>query len=243
MIVFPAVDIKDGKCVRLKQGRADEVTLFSEDPVEMALHWESLGAKWLHIVDLDGAFEGRPKNLKVIEAICKKVNVPVQVGGGIRSVETAKALIEAGVQRIIVGTVAIENKELLKELCDRFAGRVGVSLDVSDRKVKIKGWVEDSGLYVEDVIKDLEKAGVSFVVYTDILRDGMKTGVNLKAIEEVLNLVSFPLIAAGGVKDLEDLKRLYPLSSKGLEGVIVGRALYEGTFDFKKAIDWLKKQS
>ncbi len=243
MIVFPAVDIKDGKCVRLRQGKADEVTLFSEDPVEMALHWENLGAKWLHIVDLDGAFEGRPKNLKIIETICKKINVPIQVGGGIRSIDTAKALIEVGVERIIVGTVAIENKNLLEELCDKFVGRVGVSLDVSNKKVKIKGWVEDSGLYVEDVLKDLEKAGVSFVVYTDILRDGMQTGVNLKAVEEVLNLISFPLIAAGGVKDLEDLKKLYPLSSKGLEGVIVGRALYEGTFDFKEAINWLKLQS
>ncbi len=242
MIVFPAVDIKDGKCVRLKQGKADEVTLFSEDPVDMALYWESLGAEWLHVVDLDGAFEGATKNLYTVEKICRKVNIPVQVGGGIRNLDSASSIINAGAERIIVGTVALRDKGLLEQMCNAFPEKIGVSLDAENGRLKVKGWVEDSGVFVDDVMDDLERIGVSFLVYTDISRDGMQTGVNIEAVKKVVGRTNIPVIAAGGVKSVEDLKFLFPLGKEGLEGIIVGRALYERSFDLKEALEWLKDQ-
>ena len=242
MVIFPAVDIKGGKCVRLKQGKEDEVTVFSEDPVTMALYWEEIGAEWLHVVDLDGAFNGELKNIKVIEMICKKINIPMQVGGGIRDVESAKRLFDIGVSRIIVGTIALKNRDLLARMCEEFPNRIGVSLDAENGRLKVKGWVEDSGLYVEDVFKDFKDLGVEVLVYTDILRDGMQSGVNLEAIKKVVDISPLPVIAAGGVKNIEDVKNLYPLAPKGLLGVIVGRALYEGSFNLSEALNWIKKQ-
>ncbi|WP_027184853.1 1-(5-phosphoribosyl)-5-[(5-phosphoribosylamino)methylideneamino]imidazole-4-carboxamide isomerase [Desulfovibrio inopinatus] len=243
MILFPAVDIKDGQCVRLKQGLADQVTVFSKDPGSMAEHWQSLGAQYLHIVDLDGAFSGKPKNFDLIKAICEKLSIPVQLGGGIRDIDTAKAYIDAGVTRLLIGTMALEDEESFGRLAEALPGKVGVSLDAVDGKLKTKGWVADSGLTVDDVVPRLVRQGSAFFVYTDISRDGMQSGVNIAAMEHLLSLTDKPVLAAGGVAVLDDLKNLYPLFAKGLEGVITGRAIYEGTLDFEEAVTWLAERA
>lgn len=239
MILYPAIDIKDGKCVRLRQGKYNDVTVFSESPVDMAKYWESQGARYLHIVDLDGAFEGKPKNATLVANICKSVNIPVQLGGGIRSLEVAKEYIEAGVERLIIGTMFIEQPELFKKICDTFPGKICISLDVDRGKIKSRGWVEDTGIDLTSVIDDIEKSGVSLIIYTDISKDGMQTGVDPKHVENFLELTEIPVIYAGGIKDFNDIIALYPLAKKGLSGIITGRAIYENTLDFKKANDWL----
>ncbi len=243
MIIFPAVDIKQSRCVRLKQGRADEETVFSRDPLAVAKHWEDSGAKWLHVVDLDGAFQGELKNFQTIQEICSHMDIPVQLGGGIRSFKAAKKYFQAGVERIIIGTLALEDKSVLQELCSQFPGRVGVSLDAENQILKSKGWVNDTGISVFDVLPDLKDAGTSFLVYTDISRDGMQSGVNIRAIEDVVNNTELPVIAAGGVSRLEDIKTLYPLRAKGLWGVITGKAIYSGSLDFKQAVNWIESSS
>jgi phosphoribosylformimino-5-aminoimidazole carboxamide ribotide isomerase len=242
MIIFPAVDIKDGQCVRLKQGLEHEVTVFSNDPVQMAKHWEESGAKWLHLVDLDGAFSGRPKNFHLIEKICQGVNIPVQLGGGIRDLDIARAYMDAGVTRIIIGTMALEDRDLFGRLCELYPGKVGVSLDAENGKLKSKGWVEDTGLTIEQAIPELIRLGSAFIIFTDITRDGMQTGVNITSLQNVLSLSSVPVIVAGGIATLEDIKAVYPLKEKGLEGVITGRAIYSGSLDFKEAVLWLEEQ-
>ena len=240
MILYPAIDLKDGKCVRLKQGLADQVTVFDPDPVAAAGHWLDLGAKALHVVDLDGAFDGEPKNKGLVAAICKRAgNVPVQLGGGIRDLATAKAYVEAGVSRLLIGTMALADPDLYGELCAALPGKICVSLDADGGRLKTKGWVEDSGLTVDDVLPRLEAQGTAFMVYTDISRDGMQTGVNIPAMEALLAKTKLPVIAAGGVATLDDLKALAPLASKGLHGVISGRAIYTGTLDFTEAMRWL----
>ncbi len=243
MILFPAVDIKDGQCVRLKQGLADQVTVFSKDPGSMAEHWQSLGAQYLHIVDLDGAFSGKPTNFDLIKSICENLTIPVQLGGGIRDLDTAKAYIDAGVTRLLIGTMALEDEDGFGRLAEAIPGKIGVSLDAVDGKLKTKGWVADSGLTVDDVVPRLVSQGAAFFVYTDISRDGMQSGVNIAAMEHLLSLTEQPVLAAGGVAVLDDLKNLYPLFAKGLEGVITGRAIYEGTLDFKEAVTWLAQQA
>jgi len=242
MIIFPAVDIKNGQCVRLRQGLENEVTVFSSDPVSMADHWERLGAAWLHLVDLDGAFSGKPVNQWLIKEICDRVRIPVQLGGGIRDADTASAYINSGVARLIIGTMALEDNSLFADLCVEFQGKIGVSLDARDGKLKSRGWVADTGLMVEDVVPLLESLGSSFFVYTDISRDGMQSGVNVTALEKMLGLTSRPVIAAGGVSVLEDIQELYPLAAKGLEGVITGRAIYSGSLDFQMAVKWIEEQ-
>jgi phosphoribosylformimino-5-aminoimidazole carboxamide ribotide isomerase len=226
MILFPAVDIKNGQCVRLRQGKADQVTVFSKDPLAMALHWVSLGGQWLHVVDLDGAFSGNPVNFELIRRICTQAGVPVQLGGGIRDKQAASAYIQAGVSRLIIGTMALEDPTAFGELCAAFPGKIGVSLDAVEGRLKTRGWVGDTDLTVSGVVPGLEKLGAAFVIYTDISRDGMHAGVNLGALETLLGLTDLPVIAAGGVSTLEDLEALYPLGPKGLEGVITGRAIY-----------------
>lgn len=242
MILFPAVDIKGGQCVRLAQGKVNEVTVFSDDPVGPALQWAEQGGRFLHVVDLDGAFSGKPKNYDLIKRICSEINIPVQLGGGIRDIETAKSYVEAGVSRLIIGTMALENPDLFAELCVALPGKIGVSLDAVDGALKTKGWVEDSGQMIEDVLPRMEKNGVSFIIYTDIARDGMQTGVNLDALDRLCSLTSIPIIAAGGVHTIADIMALYPLSKKGLEGAISGRAIYTGTLDVKEANDWIDAQ-
>ncbi len=243
MILFPAVDIKDGQCVRLRQGLADEVTVFSPDPVAMARHWADLGALWLHLVDLDGAFSGKPKNFDLIRRICAAVTIPVQLGGGIRDAATAAAYLEAGVRRLIIGTLALADPEAFAAVCAAHPGRIGVSLDAVDGRLKVKGWVEDAGLGVEDVLPRLKEQGAAFVVYTDISRDGMQSGVNKDALDRLLSLTDLPVLVAGGVATLDDVKAMYPYSKKGLQGVITGRAIYAGTLDFGEAMAYIASQS
>jgi phosphoribosylformimino-5-aminoimidazole carboxamide ribotide isomerase len=243
VILFPAVDIKDGQCVRLRQGLADEVTVFSTDPESMARQWAERGATWLHLIDLDGAFSGKPRNFDLIARICSSLAIPVQLGGGIRDAETAAAYLSAGVRRLIIGTLALADPEAFAAICAAHPGRIGVSLDAVDGRLKVKGWVEDAGLSVEDVLPGLAKAGAAFVVYTDISRDGMQTGVNLTALSRLLELTELPVLIAGGVATLDDVKALYPYAKKGLEGVITGRAIYAGTLDFGEAMAFIAQKS
>lgn len=243
MILFPAVDIKNGQCVRLAQGKSDEVTVFSPDPVAQAEHWAGLGAEYLHVVDLDGAFEGTPRNFDLIQAICRSVGVPVQLGGGVRDLATARAYLSAGVARLIIGTMALADPATFSELCRTFPGRIGVSLDAEDGRLKTKGWVEDSGLTVGDVLPRLAEDGAAFIVYTDISRDGMQSGANIPAMRALCEQTGIPVIAAGGVATLGDVKALYPLCAKGLQGVISGRAIYVGTLDFVEALAWIRAQA
>lgn len=240
MILFPAVDIKDGRCVRLSQGRADAVTVFGEDPAEMALVWVRQGAQWLHVVDLDGAFSGVPRNFELVRRICAEAKIPVQLGGGIRDLATAKAYVEAGVSRLIIGTIALEQPELFAELCAELPGKVGVSLDAVDGKLKSRGWVADAGLMVMDVLPRIQAAGACFLIYTDIARDGMQSGVNLPALTALCEATTLPVIAAGGVTNMDDLRALAPLCAKGLEGAISGRAIYAGTLDFAEGLAFTK---
>lgn len=243
MIIFPAVDIKGGQAVRLKQGKADQETVFSSDPVAMAKKWQEQGGKWLHVIDLDGAFSGEPVNRDLIKSICSSVDMPVQLGGGIRDLETAKAYLDAGVSRLIIGTIALTEPELFGSICKAFPGQIGVSLDAEGGVLKTKGWVEDSGLTIYDVLPRLEEQGVAFIIYTDIDRDGMQTGVNLPALTKLAQTSSVPVIAAGGVATLDDIKALYPLTKEAnLEGAISGKAIYTGTLDLKEASDWIATQ-
>lgn len=243
MIIFPAVDIKGGQAVRLKQGKADQETVFSSDPVAMAKKWQEQGGKWLHVIDLDGAFSGEPVNRDLIKNICSSVDMPVQLGGGIRDLETAKAYLDAGVSRLIIGTIALTEPELFGSICKAFPGKIGVSLDAEGGVLKTKGWVEDSGLTIYDVLPRMEEQGVAFIIYTDIDRDGMQTGVNLPALTKLAQTSSVPVIAAGGVATLDDIKALYPLTKEAnLEGAISGKAIYTGTLELKEASDWIAAQ-
>ena len=242
MNIFPAVDIKDGKCVRLRQGVEDQVTVFSDDPSAMARQWEGMGARWLHVIDLDGAFSGTPCNMELIRTLCAGVSIPVQLGGGVRSVEVAGKYLQAGVTRLIIGTMALEDPKLFRELCAAFPGRIGVSLDARDGRLKTKGWVEDAGKTVADVVPELEEAGAAFFIYTDISRDGMQSGVNIPALEALLDLTDRPVLIAGGISTLADVQVVFPLSRKGLDGVITGKAIYAGSLDLKAALEWLEAQ-
>lgn len=243
MIVFPAVDIKGGKCVRLKQGLAHKETVFNESPVDAAKHWAARGARYLHVVDLDGAFDGHPANWRLIHDICHSVDIPVQLGGGIRDIATAKAYVEAGVSRLIIGTMALENPELFGALCAALPGKIGVSLDAVDGNLKTRGWVEDAGMTVFDVLPRLEEQGAQFIIYTDISRDGMQSGANVPALKALCEASSLPVIAAGGVASLDDIQNLSPLCKIGLEGAISGKAIYEGTLDLEAANEWIDSRS
>ncbi|MDY0275141.1 MAG: 1-(5-phosphoribosyl)-5-[(5-phosphoribosylamino)methylideneamino]imidazole-4-carboxamide isomerase [Desulfomicrobium sp.] len=242
MNIFPAVDIKDGQCVRLRQGVEDQVTVFSHDPVAMARQWQDLGAKWLHVIDLDGAFSGVPRNMELIRSLCDQVSIPVQLGGGIRSVEVAEKYFQAGVTRLIIGTVALEDPHLFQELCQTFPGRIGVSLDARDGQLKTKGWVEDAGKTVAEVVPVLESAGAAFFIYTDISRDGMQSGVNISALEDLLHLTDKPVLIAGGISTLDHIQGVYPLKKKGLSGIITGKAIYAGSLDLQETLAWLAAQ-
>ncbi|MBO4311520.1 MAG: 1-(5-phosphoribosyl)-5-[(5-phosphoribosylamino)methylideneamino] imidazole-4-carboxamide isomerase [Desulfovibrionaceae bacterium] len=245
MILFPAVDLKDGKAVRLRRGKADDVTVFSSNPQSMALHWQEEGAVFLHLVDLDGAFNGPEKspNIAIVRDICKTLSIPVQLGGGIRSEESARAWLDAGVTRLIIGTMALEEPKRFAKLCQDFPGRIGVSLDAENGRLKTRGWVGESGLTIDDVLPRLHGDGAAFLIYTDITRDGMQSGVNLQALERLARASAVPVIAAGGVATLEDLKALYPLSlNANLEGAISERAIYEGTLNVREAMAWLNEQ-
>ena len=243
MILFPAVDIQDGKAVRLKQGRAHESTVFAEDPTDAAKAWEARGAQWLHVVDLDGAFDGAAKSREIVRRICTELSIPVQLGGGIRDMATAQAYFDAGVSRLIIGTLALEQPELFAEMCRAFPGRIGVSLDAEGGKLKTRGWVADTGLTVDGALPRLLADGAAFIIYTDIERDGMQCGVNVAALEHLSRLSTVPVIAAGGVATLADVQKLYPLTrTTSLVGAVSGRALYEGTLNLEEANAWIAAQ-
>jgi len=235
MIVIPAIDLKDGKCVRLLQGKKDEVTVYSDDPAEMAKQWVDLGARLLHVVDLDGAFSGEQKNFEKIREIRKAIQIPIQLGGGIRDIARIEQLADIGVDRMILGTSAAKDPDMVARACEKFEGRVLVGIDAKDGKVAVKGWVEVTELDAIKFAKDMETAGAAGIIYTDISRDGMMTGPNIDAMAKMVKNVKISVIASGGVSKLEDIKNL--LQIKDLWGVITGKALYSGAMDLKSAIE------
>ncbi len=237
MIIYPAIDIKDGKVVRLRQGKFSDVTEYSSEPVAVARDWVRQGAQWLHLVDLDGALEGQIRNFGAIQNIVKSVPVPVQMGGGIRREDEIEGLLHAGVKRVILGTQIIQNKEFLKNILKRWPENIAVSLDCKDGKVMQRGWTASTDIKGTDLAKELEQGGLQCLIYTDIRRDGMLSGPNLEALSEILNTVKIPVIASGGVSNLDDIKNLMAITPRKLLGAITGRAIYEGTLDLKKAID------
>ncbi|MBI5967215.1 MAG: 1-(5-phosphoribosyl)-5-[(5-phosphoribosylamino)methylideneamino]imidazole-4-carboxamide isomerase [Deltaproteobacteria bacterium] len=236
MLIIPAIDIRGGKCVRLFQGDYKQETVYGEDPVAMAEKWLNQGAKFLHLIDLDGAREGTPRNKGVIQTISKKSNVPVQVGGGIRDLDTVDDYLSTGIQRVIIGTAAYTDPRFLKEACAKWSGRVGVDIAAKGGKAAISGWVRETEILAVDLAKRCEELGASVIIYTDVLRDGTQRGVNLQATREMARTLKIPLIASGGVSTIEDIAALIPLEKEGVSGVIVGRALYSGTLKLSEAI-------
>lgn len=238
MLIIPAIDLKDGKCVRLLQGRADAVTEYSQNPVEVAKKWALLGARLIHIVDLDGAFTGDQRNIESIKEIRKAINIDIEVGGGIRDMEKIEFLLGLGINRVILGTVAIEKPDLVKEACKRFPQRIIAGIDARDGRVAIKGWVETTDIKATELAQRMEEYGVWGIIYTDISRDGMLSGPNIAAMREIVERIHIPVIASGGVSSLEDIKSLKDI--KGLYGVIIGKALYSGAIDLKEALRIVK---
>jgi phosphoribosylformimino-5-aminoimidazole carboxamide ribotide isomerase len=237
VILFPAIDLRKGRCVRLQQGRMDDETVFSEDPVAMARTWQARGARWLHLVNLDGAFSQASENLSVVRAIAEAVDLRIQLGGGMRDVEAAADGLALGVSRIILGTVAITASQVVADALERFgAERVVVGIDARNGRVATHGWTETSKTDAVDLAKKMAGLGVERVVYTDVSRDGMMTGPNVEATLELARNTGLKVIASGGVTTLDDLRRLCPLESDGVEGVIVGRALYEDAFSLEEAL-------
>lgn len=233
MLLIPAIDLKDGKCVRLRQGRMEDDTVFSDDPVAVAAHWVDLGARRLHLVDLNGAFAGEPVNGDVVKAIAKKFpRLPIQIGGGIRTPEIIEAYLSAGVQWLIIGTKAVTDPSFVRDMCKQFAGHIIVGLDAKDGMVATDGWANVTDVNVTDLARQFEGDGVSAIVYTDISRDGMLQGVNVDATARLAEAISIPVIASGGITNLDDVRGLCAASSSGIEGAITGRAIYEGTLDF-----------
>ncbi len=236
MIVIPAIDIKNGRCVRLEQGRMDRETVFSDDPAAMARQWAAQGAALIHLVDLDGAVSKAPRNRAVIAAIVQAVNVPLQLGGGIRDLATIEMYFELGVERIVIGTEAIRNPSLLKDAGRRFPGRMVVGIDARKGLVAIEGWTETTETTAIDLARRFEDCGLAAINFTDIHRDGMQTGPNIEATGQLAQAVAIPVVASGGVSTLNDIRNLKPLESDGVKGVITGKALYSGTLDLKAAM-------
>ena len=236
MLLIPAIDLKGGKCVRLRQGRMEDDTVFSDDPVAVAARWVGEGAKRLHLVDLDGAFAGKPVNADVIRAIAAAFpDVPIQVGGGIRDEETIEAYLAVGVQFVIIGTKAVNMPHFVGDVCTEFPGHIIVGLDAKDGKVAIDGWSKLSHHDVIDMAKHFERDGVEAIIYTDISRDGMMQGVNVEATRKLAQAITIPVIASGGVTNLDDLRALQAAREDGIMGAILGRAIYEGTIDLAEA--------
>jgi phosphoribosylformimino-5-aminoimidazole carboxamide ribotide isomerase len=237
MLIIPAVDIKNGKCVRLLQGRMDDETVYSDDPHAMASKWTRLGAQLIHVIDLDGAFAKTPQNTGSIRKILESVNVPIQLGGGIRNEETVHMYLEMGVKRVIIGTGAIKKPEFVKTVCKTYPGQIVVGIDARNGKVAIDGWTQTTRIEAMELAKEFEDCGVAAINFTDIHRDGMQTGPNLDATLRLAEAVSIPVVASGGVSSIEDIKNLLPLETAGVAGVIIGKALYSGKLDLKAALD------
>jgi phosphoribosylformimino-5-aminoimidazole carboxamide ribotide isomerase len=240
MIVIPAIDLYDGMCVRLKQGKFDEITVYSKFPEEVAMSFEQDGAELIHIVDLNGALKGEPTNYKVIEKIVKSIKIPVEVGGGIRDIEKANYYVNLGVKRIIIGTKACETPVYFEEMCKVVKADIIAGIDAKDGKVAIKGWLDTTDWSAKDLAFELQNRGAKGIIYTDISKDGMRTGPNIIATFELAKSVSIPVIASGGISKNEDIYSFLPYEKYGIVGVIVGRAIYEGSVNLKEVIKKLK---
>ena len=236
MIIFPAIDIRDGKCVRLTEGRFDQETIFADQPVDMAVRWANEGAEYLHLVDLDGALAGKPVNMAAITAIIKAVKIPVQLGGGIRTLENIKECLEAGVQRVILGSVAVRQPELVAAACLQYGKQIVVGIDARDGIAAVEGWGVAGGIRAEELAKKMAEVGVERIIYTDISRDGMLSGVNVAATAALAKAAGIPVIASGGVRDMADMEAIKAAESAGIEGVIVGKAIYMGSLQLGDAL-------
>ncbi|WP_333793145.1 1-(5-phosphoribosyl)-5-[(5-phosphoribosylamino)methylideneamino]imidazole-4-carboxamide isomerase [Hyphomicrobium sp.] len=243
MILFPAIDLKDGKCVRLRLGDMNEATVFNDDPAAQAKAFEEQGFEYLHIVDLNGAFAGKPVNASAVEAILKAVAMPAQLGGGIRDLATIETWLARGIRRVILGTVAVRDPALVREACKRFPGRVAVGIDARGGKVAVEGWAETSELSAIDLARRFEDAGVAAIIYTDIDRDGVLKGLNLKSTAELARATAIPVIASGGLASIDDVRALLRPENAMLEGAITGRALYDGRLDPREALALLNAAS
>ena len=245
MLIIPAIDIKDGRCVRLKQGNMQDATVFSEDPAGMARHWLSQGAQRLHVVDLNGATSGKPRNEPVVRKIVEAVGakLPVQLGGGIRDLDTIENYLDLGVSYVVIGTAAVKNPGFLQDACTAFGGHIMVALDAREGKVAVEGWSKMTGHDVLDLARKFENYGVEAIIYTDIGRDGMLSGVNVDATIKLARELRTPVIASGGLTSLADIETLCAVESEGITGVITGRAIYQGTLDFKQALSLAEKLS
>jgi phosphoribosylformimino-5-aminoimidazole carboxamide ribotide isomerase len=243
MQLIPAVDIKNGKCVRLSQGKADQETVYSNDPVSMAIHWDELGAQTIHVVDLDGAFTGKPANSHLVKDIINSSSVNIQVGGGIRTMESIDTYIDLGAARVVLGTIAFKDPTLVETAAKKYPGKIVVGIDARDGNVAIKGWVEVSSKKATDFAKSFEDMGVAGFVFTDISRDGMLEGPNIKSVSEFSEATSIPVIASGGVSRLEDISNLLTLKPLGVNGIILGKSLYDKTVDFKKALKLVEENA
>ena len=237
MLLIPAIDLKDGQCVRLRQGLMEDATVFSDKPVDMALHWVAQGARRLHLVDLNGAFAGKPQNLGAIKDILAAVSddVPVQLGGGIRDLDTIEKYLDLGLSYVIIGTAAIKNPQFLRDACDAFPNQIIVGLDAKDGMVATDGWAKVTKYHVTEMGQRFADYGVNSIIYTDIGRDGMLSGVNIEATVKLAEAVSVPVIASGGLTNLDDIRALCEVESSGVEGAVTCRAIYEGAIDFKQA--------
>lgn len=235
MLIIPAIDLKEGRCVRLFQGDMDRETVYFENPLEAARHWVDEGATFLHIVDLNGAVEGRPVHTKEIAAICQLPSLSVELGGGLRSIDAVEAALKLGVARVVIGTAAYDNPEFLRALCKKFPGKIVVGIDARQGKVAVKGWKETTSMDAVELAKRCEQDGAWRIIYTDISRDGTRQGVSLEETLKIARSVKIPIIASGGVATLDDIRQLIPLEKEGVEGVIVGRALYAKTLSFAEA--------
>jgi len=236
MILFPAIDLKDGQCVRLKLGDMNEATVFNDNPAAQAKSFQDQGFEYLHIVDLNGAFEGRPVNGAAVESILAAIDMPTQLGGGIRDLQTIEMWLDKGISRVILGTLAVRNPQLVKQACARFPGKIAVGIDARDGRVAIEGWDELSEMTAIDLAGKFEDAGVSAIIYTDIARDGVLKGLNLDSTRELAKAVNIPVIASGGLASLDDVRALNQAQNALLEGAITGRALYDGRIDPKEAL-------
>ena len=241
MIIYPAIDIRGGRCVRLTEGRFDAETVFADDPAEMALKWAGMGAEFLHLVDLDGALAGEGKNVPVIERILQSVNIPVQLGGGIRNLETIEKLLALGVSRLILGSAAVKNPQLVEEACKKYPGHIAVGIDAKNGDVAIEGWGKGSGVAATELAKKMAAYGVETIIYTDISRDGMLSGVNVEATAALARACGVPIIASGGVASLEDIRRVKAVEADGVQGCIIGKAIYTGAVDLKAALALAKE--
>jgi len=240
MLIIPAIDLKEGKCVRLEQGLMDRATIYSDDPATTAKHWEAQGAELLHVVDLNGAFAGVPKNLEAIKAIRAAIKIPIEVGGGIRDMKTIRTLVSIGVDRIILGTAAIEDPAFVQEACAAFPGKIIVGIDAKDGMVAIKGWAEVTTVKAVDLALRMQEYGVISIIYTDIKRDGMLTGPNIEATKALAKALHIPVIASGGVHTMKDIEDLLTVRYSGVTGVITGKAIYSGSLNLKEAILFIK---